>query len=34
MIVSAPPGFGGRPPARGDADVEGTASEVDPRTLR
>ncbi len=33
MIVSAPPGFG-RPPARGDADVEGTASEVDPRTLR
>ncbi len=34
MIVSAPPGFGRRPPARDDADVEGTASEVDPRTLR
>ena len=35
MIVSAPPSFGGsRPRTRGDADVEGTAHEVDPRTLR
>jgi UPF0716 protein FxsA len=34
MIVSAPPRFGTRPPARGDGDVEGTAHEVDPRTLR
>ncbi|MEP6953509.1 MAG: FxsA family protein [Solirubrobacteraceae bacterium] len=34
MIVSAPPRFGARPPAHGDADVEGTASEVDPRALR
>src|SRR6476469_4186647 len=34
MIVSAPPGFGPRRPTRGDADVEGTASEVDPKTLR
>jgi hypothetical protein len=32
--VSAPPRFGTRPPARGDGDVEGTAHEVDPRTLR
>ncbi len=36
MVVSAPPRFGGRPRARGDADVdvEGTASEVDHGTLR
>ncbi|MDP9345597.1 MAG: FxsA family protein [Actinomycetota bacterium] len=34
MIVSAPPRRGGRPPRRSDADVEGTASEVDPRKLR
>lgn len=34
MIVSAPPPFGSRPRTRGDADVEGTAHEVDPRTLR
>ena len=34
MIVSAPPSFGGRPRTRGDADVEGTAHEVDPRRLR
>ena len=34
MIVSAPPGFGARPSARGDGDVEGTAHEVDPKTLR
>jgi UPF0716 protein FxsA len=34
MIVSAPPRFGSRPSGRGGADVEGTASEVDPGTLR
>ncbi len=33
MVVGAPPGRGGRR-GPGDADVEGSATEVDPRTLR